>query len=217
MSWAFVEYNLAAVVLLATFWLLIARRISGAVNGYAFQSMVLGAVCLAAFLDSRLWHLFALAASTVVIKGIAIPLVLRRQVRSTVYARREAAYYVGFPTALLIGAALSIVGFVAGNRLELAPGVLGQPVLGVAIAVILLGFFMTLARREAVMQMVGLLVAENGLLLLGLVLGAGLPLLIDFALFLDVLVGAVVMGFLIARMHETVDTTDTSELTRLRG
>jgi len=85
------------------------------------------------------------------------------------------------------------------------------------MAVILLGLFSTVARRDAVMQLTGLLVTENGLLLLGLVMGAGLPLLIDFALFLDVLVGAVVMGFLIRRMHATVATTDTSELTRLRG
>jgi hydrogenase-4 component E len=217
MSWELAEYNLAAVVLLATFWLLIARRVGAGVNGYAFQSIVLGLVCMAAFLQSGLWHLLALALTTVAIKGVLIPVVLRRQVRSTVYAKRETSYHVGFPTALLAGAALSVAGFVAGNRLPLVKDVLGQPVLGVAIAVVLIGFFMTMARREAVMQLTGLLVADNGLLLLGLVLGAGLPLLIDFALFGDVLVGAVVMGFLIARMHETVASTDTSELTRLRG
>lgn len=218
MNWAFIQYNLSAVVLLATFWLLIARRISGAVNGYAIQSLLLGGICLTAYLYSGLWHLLILAASTVLIKGIAIPMVLRRQVGSTVYERRETAYYVGFPTALLVGAALSITGFAAGNRMELAVvGVLGEPVLDVAIAVILIGFFMTVARRDAAMQLTGLLVAENGLLLLGLVIGSGLPLLIDFALFLDVLVGAVVMGFLIARMHETVESTDSSELSRLRG
>jgi hydrogenase-4 component E len=90
-------------------------------------------------------------------------------------------------------------------------------VLGVAVAVILIGFFITVARQDAVMQLTGLLVAENGLLLLGLVMSAGLGLLVDFALLMDVLVGAVVMGFLIARMNATIMSTDTSELTRLRG
>lgn len=217
MSWQLAEYSLASVVLLATFWLLIARRIGAAINGYAFQSIVLALVCLAAYFQSGLLHLLALAITTVVIKGVLIPIVLRRQVRSSVYAKRETSYNIGFPSALLVGAALSVAGFVAGGRLPLVKDVLGQPVLGVAIAVVLIGLFMTMARREAAMQLTGLLVAENGLLLLGLVLGAGLPLLIDFALFLDVLVGAVVMGFLIARMHETVASTDTSELTRLRG
>jgi hydrogenase-4 component E len=211
------EYSLAGVVLLITFWLLIARRVRGAINGYAFQSIVLAAIAGATYVQSFRLHLLLLAISSLVIKGFVIPLVLRRQIRATVYDKRETHYYVGFPTALLIGMLLAIVGFVAANQLAIAKDLLGQPVSGVAIAVVLIGFFIAVARSDAVMQLTGLLVAENGLLLLGLVLSAGLGLLIDFALLLDVLVGAVVMGFLIARMNSTIMSTDTGELTRLRG
>jgi len=211
------EYTLAGLVLLITYWLLIARRIRGAINGYAFQSVVIGVIVLATYAQSLRLHLLVLALSTFLIKGILIPIVLRRQVRATVYDKRETHYYVGFPTALLIGMGLSIAGFVAANRLDIVKDLVGQPVLGVAVAVILIGFFITVARQDAVMQLTGLLVAENGLLLLGLVMSAGLGLLVDFALLMDVLVGAVVMGFLIARMNATIMSTDTSELTRLRG
>jgi len=211
------EYTLAGLVLLITYWLLIARRIRGAINGYAFQSVVIGVIVLATYAQSLRLHLLVLALSTFLIKGILIPIVLRRQVRATVYDKRETHYYVGFPTALLIGMGLSIAGFVAANRLDIVKDLVGQPVLGVAVAVVLIGFFITVARQDAVMQLTGLLVAENGLLLLGLVMSAGLGLLVDFALLMDVLVGAVVMGFLIARMNATIMSTDTSELTRLRG
>jgi len=211
------EYTLAGLVLLITYWLLIARRIRGAINGYAFQSVVIGVIVLATYAQSLRLHLLVLALSTFLIKGILIPIVLRRQVRATVYDKRETHYYVGFPTALLIGMALSIAGFVAANRLDVVKDLVGQPVLGVAVAVVLIGFFITVARQDAVMQLTGLLVAENGLLLLGLVMSAGLGLLVDFALLMDVLVGAVVMGFLIARMNATIMSTDTGELTRLRG
>jgi hydrogenase-4 component E len=211
------EYSMAGLVLLITYWLLIARRIRGAINGYAFQSIVIGAIVLATYAQSFRLHLLVLALSTFLIKGILIPIVLRRQVRATVYDKRETHYYVGFPTALLIGMGLSIAGFVAANRLDVVKDLVGQPVLGVAVAVVLIGFFITVARQDAVMQLTGLLVAENGLLLLGLVMSAGLGLLVDFALLMDVLVGAVVMGFLIARMNATIMSTDTTELTRLRG
>ena len=211
------EYTLAGVVLLITFWLLIARRIRSAINGYAFQSVVLGAIVLATYVQSLRLHLLVLALSTLVIKGIVIPIVLRRQVRSTVFEKRETHYYLGFPTALLVAMGLSIAGFVAATRLSIVKDLLGEPVLGIAIAVVLIGFFITVARQDAVMQLTGLLVAENGLLLLGLVISAGLGLLVDFALAMDVLVGAVVMGFLVARMNATIMSTDTSELTRLRG
>ncbi|HEY8840401.1 MAG TPA: hypothetical protein VIO80_07070 [Candidatus Dormibacteraeota bacterium] len=211
------EYTLAGLVLLITYWLLIARRIRGAINGYAFQSVVIGVIVLATYAQSLRLHLLVLALSTFLIKGILIPIVLRRQVRATVYDKRETHYYVGFPTALLIGMGLSIAGFVAANRLDVVKDLVGQPVLGVAVAVVLIGFFITVARQDAVMQLTGLLVAENGLLLLGLVMSAGLGLLVDFALLMDVLVGAVVMGFLVARMNATIMSTDTSELRRLRG
>jgi len=211
------EYSMAGLVLLITYWLLIARRIRGAINGYAFQSVVIGVIVLATYAQSLRLHLLVLALSTFLIKGILIPIVLRRQVRATVYDKRETHYYVGFPTALLIGMGLSIAGFVAANRLDVVKDLVGQPVLGVAVAVVLIGFFITVARQDAVMQLTGLLVAENGLLLLGLVMSAGLGLLVDFALLMDVLVGAVVMGFLIARMNATIMSTDTGELTRLRG
>lgn len=211
------DYNLAALMLLTTFWLLVARGVAAVVMGYAFQSIVLGALFVAVFVSSGLWHILVLAASAILIKGVAIPIVLRRQVREAVYGSREAGYYIGFPTALLVGAILAITSFVAASRLPVRHLELSEGVLGVSLAVAVLGFFSTVARREAPMQLVGLLVMENGLLLLGVVIGSGLPLLVDFALFLDVLVGAVVMGFLIARMHETAESTDTSELTRLRG
>ena len=153
------EYTLAGLVLLITYWLLIARRIRGAINGYAFQSVVIGVIVLATYAQSLRLHLLVLALSTFLIKGILIPIVLRRQVRATVYDKRETHYYVGFPTALLIGMALSIAGFVAANRLDVVKDLVGQPVLGVAVAVVLIGFFITVARQDAVMQLTGLLVA----------------------------------------------------------
>lgn len=211
------EYALAAVMLLITFWLLIGRRVGSVVTGYAVQSCTLGLLFIAVFLGGAPWHVLVLAASAILIKGVVVPVVLRRQIKRAVYTTRTASYYVGFPTALLIGAALSFLSFLAGGRLPLVRLDLGKEVLGVSIAITVLGLFNTVARREATMQLIGLLVMENGLLLLGVSIGAGLPLLIDFALFLDVLVGAVVMGFLIARMRESASSTDTSELTRLRG
>ena len=214
---ALAEAVLSTLILIATFWLLIARQVRAAINGYAAQSILLGGLAIALFVASHLPHLLALGILTIVIKGAVIPAVIKIQVRGTSYRRRETAYYVGFPTALLIGAGLSLIGLVAASRLPFHTDLLSEPVLGLAIAVILVGLFTTMARRDAVLQLAGLLAAENGLLLVGLVVSPGLGLLIEFALFLDVLIGVVVMAFLIARMHETIASTDTSELSRLRG
>ncbi len=208
--------TLATLVLLTAFWLLVARRVGAVVNGYAAQSIVLGGLAIALFASSGQTDLLALGLLAILIKGLLIPAVIERQARP-VYGLRELQYQVGFPTALLLGAGLTLIAFVAAGRLPFQPGLLSEPVLGMAIAVTLLGLFTTMARRDAVVQLTGLLAAENGLILVGLVISSGLGLLIELSLFLDVLIGVAVMSFLIARIHETVASTDTSELRRLRG
>ncbi len=211
------EITLAALFLLVSFQLILARRLRTAVGAYQLQSWLLGGISIALFVDTHLLGLLAFGLLIVVLKGLAIPTLLRRRMGFALTAGRESAYYVGFPTALLVGAALCLAGFIAASRIPSPSRLLPEAVLGIGIAVLLLGLFTTTARRDGVLQMGGLLVAENGLLLIGLVLAPRLSLLIEFALVLDVLIAVVVMAFLLARMHEAVASTDTSELTRLRG
>jgi hydrogenase-4 component E len=211
------EVTLSVLILLVTFMLIVARQLRTAVFAYAVQSWLLGGVSVALFAITRLLDLLLFGLLVVVIKGVVVPQLLRRRTAFAISGRRETVYYVGFPTALLIGAALSLAGFVSAGQIHLTDELLPSPVLGIALAVLLLGLFTTVARRDAVLQVAGLLAAENGLLLAGLVLEPKLSLLVEFAIVLDVLIAVLVMGFLVARMHEAVSSTDTSELTRLRG
>jgi hydrogenase-4 component E len=211
------ELMLSALLLLVTYWFIVTRRLSSAVSAYSVQSWLLGLVALALYVDTRLIGLLLFGLLIVSVKGILIPRLLRNRVAFALVAGRETSYYVRFPTALLIGAGLSLVGLLAATRLAFQPQLLPQSVLGISLAVFLLGLFTTIARRDAILQVTGLLAAENGLLLLSLVVAPGLSLLIEVAIVLDVLIAVLVMGFLVARMRDAVAGTDTSELTRLRG
>ncbi len=211
------EITLAALFLLVSFQLIVARRLRTAVGAYQLQSWLLGGIAIALFVHTHLTELLLFGLLIVSLKGVAIPTLLRRRMRVALSAGRESSYHVGFPTALLLGAALSLAGFIAASRIPSPSHLLPGADLGIGIAVLLLGLFTTTARRDGVLQMGGLLAAENGLLLIGLVLAPRLSLLIEFALVLDVLIAVVVMSFLLARMREEVFSTDTSELTRLRG
>lgn len=211
------EVILAALILLVTFAFIVTRRLRAAVSAYAVQSWLLGGVAIALFAASGLLELLLFGLLTIAIKGIVVPQILRRRTAFALDGRRETVYYVRFPTALLIGAALTLTGFIAATRIPFTHQLLPESVLGIALAVLLLGLFTTTARRDAILQVTGLLAAENGLLLVGLVLAPRLSLLIEFAIVLDILIAVLVMGFLVARMHQEVASTDTSELTRLRG
>ena len=67
------------------------------------------------------------------------------------------------------------------------------------------------------MQIIGLITMENGIYLLGMSMTAGLPLIIELGIFLDVLIAVVVLVILTHRLRLSFKTTDTDVLRKLRG
>src|SRR6185503_8155269 len=88
--------------------------------------------------------------------------------------------------------------------------------LAFALAVILLGLLMMITRRNAVMQIVGFMSLENGLVLAAT--GAkGMPLVVEFSVAFSVLIAFIVFGVFVFRIRERFDTVDVSALDRFRG
>ena len=73
-----------------------------------------------------------------------------------------------------------------------------------AIANVLLGFLLLVARRKAITQVVGYLVLENGVFVFGLGLAAEQPILVELGVLLDLLVGVFVMGIAIHHISRDV-------------
>ena len=96
------------------------------------------------------------------------------------------------------------------------PG-LGRDALSGALAGFLIGLLIMITRRQAVLQIVGLIMMENGIYLLGLSMTRGLPLIIEFGVFFDVMVAVIVLGILTFRLKLSFMTTDTTVLQKLKG
>jgi hydrogenase-4 component E len=73
------------------------------------------------------------------------------------------------------------------------------------------------SRNKALMQMLGLLVLENGIFLAALTTTFGMPLIIEIGVFFDILIGLLLMGIFAFRIRDTFDHLDVSKLRRLRG
>jgi hydrogenase-4 component E len=72
-------------------------------------------------------------------------------------------------------------------------------------------------RRRVLMQIVGLLVLENGIFLAALATTFGMPLVIEIGVFFDLLMGILLMGVFAFRIRDTFDHLDVTRLRRLRG
>ena len=77
---------------------------------------------------------------------------------------------------------------------------------GSAVALVVVGLAIVVARRPALFQLLGLIVAENGLSLLALSVPGGLPYVIELGALFDLALVVVVASFFTRRIHGELGT-----------
>ncbi len=208
---------LGALIILATLAMLVERQMQGSIRLYATQSLLL-AIC-AAIVGSMTGsiHLFLVAGLTLIFKVLAIPYALNRVIHDTVLEKREIHFVVGMVGSLLIGGLLIALAYFTTVGLVYPGDTLAKLVLPVGAAVVLLGMFILVDRMEAIPQISGLLIMENGVILIAVSTAFGLSLIAEFGLFLDILIGALLLGNLVMRLYEHAGTTAAGTLRQLKG
>lgn len=207
---------LGAIILVTGFAMLAARQVYAAINAYSLQSALLAAVAVVIGYATGSHDLYIVAGLTVVSKTILITYFLY-VVSRRVEAWREFSVYVNIPGSLVIGAGLTIVAYFTTFSFPVHGALAVKPSLAIAVAMMLIGLFVMVSRAQVIMQIVGLVALENGLFLGALAVSYGTPLIVEFGIFFDILIGVIVMGILVERIRHGLDTTATTELTRLRG
>ena len=89
--------------------------------------------------------------------------------------------------------------------------------LGIALACVLLSFLMMITRSKAVPQVIGFLSMENGLIFAATTVTNGMPMIVEFGIALDVLVGVLILGVFMFQIREQFDSLDIHNLETLEG
>lgn len=74
-----------------------------------------------------------------------------------------------------------------------------------------------ISRKDAIGQIIGFLVIENGLFSTALFTTHGMPLIIDLGIFIDLLTAIIIMSMIVFRINTSFQSTDTDKLHNLRG
>ena len=160
-------------------------------------------------------ELFAVAIGVLLLKAGVLPAVLRR-VLADGGSARETQPLVNVPASLLAGALLTLVAYaVSGPLVDLDPTPTTQAV-PVGIAMVLLGFFVLVTRRRALSQVVGFLLLDNGIAATAFLVTAGVPMIVELAVSMDLLLVVLVLQVLTARLRAAFGDTDIDELRELR-
>ncbi|MFZ0192255.1 MAG: hypothetical protein WAL72_35505 [Streptosporangiaceae bacterium] len=212
---------IAAVMLLIEFGMLRQALARDQVRLYAVQSALISVLAIVIAADRNLPDLYALAGLSAALKVVAVPLVLRRLLGTTV-DEEEALGVAGSQTlspasAVLAGIVLAAFGFFCFGSLGIRGPAAPATALAIAGAMVLVAFGLMIVRRDVASQAIGFFSLENAISLAALVVAAGLPLILETAFLFDLLVAVVVFGMLIRVQHARSESLSTADLTRLRG
>jgi hydrogenase-4 component E len=205
----------SSLVLIFGLILLWRRGVTAYVTAFAWQSIVLSAltVIVAYFGDDH--ELYWVAAALYLLKVLIIPRLLRRMERRFAEGR-ELEPYVNTATSLVVAGLLVLFGYAITRplvALSQLPTRAGMPL---AMGLVLVSLFVVISRKKALTQVVGFLMLENGITLLAVLGTYGIPLIVELGVFLDVLMGFLVMQIFIYQIHETFESIDVEQLNRLK-
>jgi len=151
------------------------------------------------------------------IKGGLIPGLLYLAV-NRVAVKREIEPFIGYHASILFGLGIILVSVFITNNLRLSLTEGNDIVLITAITTMASGFFLMMARAKAITQVIGYLMLENGIYLIGTALTNHRHTLyvVEFGVLLDVLVGVMIMGIILHNIGRTFNDVDTTLLGRLK-
>jgi len=210
-----VAHVLGGLMLLLSFTLLYQRRVTAVINALATQGAVLAAAAAWQGFVQHAPQLYLTALIALVAKGVLIPLALRLLIQRF-RLDRTVEPALGIGPSLIAGVALVALAILVVLPITGGARAIAREDLALALSVVLLGMLMMITRRNAILQVVGLMSLENGLILAAVGV-AGMPLVVELSTAALVMVVLVVGGVFVLQIRGQFESIDTALIERHRG
>jgi len=205
----------ATLILMLSFAMISQRRIGNLINLFTLQGAALVAASVLVGYATDQPDLYVSAALTFVLKVVLIPWLLYRVIRR-LNVRWDVETLINIPTTMLVGIGLVIFSFSLALPISRLSSSMASGSLGIALACVLLSFMMMITRSKAVPQVIGFLSMENGLIFAATAVTNGMPMIVEFGIALDVLVGVLILGVFMFQIREQFDSLDIHNLETLK-
>jgi hydrogenase-4 component E len=210
---------MAIACLVLAFVMLGSRWLNNYLYAFAAESWIIAALSASVAYYGGYPELYLIALLTALFRGLFLPFLIWRIMRRLDVSRE--LHEILQPSSALVVGALGVVfallvAYRIGDSIGLASRV-AVLALTVMLSMKLIGFLMLAVRREALSQILGLLVLENGIFLGAQILIPGMPLLIEIVILFDLLIIVASFGVLIQYLVANVGSTSSRDLKRLVG
>jgi hydrogenase-4 component E len=205
----------ATLILLLSFAMISQRRIVSLVNLFMIQGVALVATSFLIGYATNQPDLYISGGLTLLLKVVLIPWMLHRMIRK-LNVRWDIETLLNIPTTMLVGIALVIFSFSLALPISRLSDSIAGGSLGIALACVFLSFMMMITRSKAIPQVIGFLSMENGLIFAATAVTNGMPMIVEFGIALDVLVGVLILGVFMFQIREKFDSLDIHNLETLK-
>lgn len=178
----------------------------------ALQGAALGVLVLTLGVAEHDLELVLVAALVTGVKAVLVPWAVAATGRR---APEVAAPGLAPGAALVWTAVLTTVAFVAARPVVAASGSEWAPAVPVGLSLVLIGFLVMMDRRDALAQLAGFVVVDNGIATVAFLTTGGVPLVVELGASLDVVLVVLILRTLVHRIQEAFGSTDTAELQEL--
>jgi hydrogenase-4 component E len=209
-----IEGLLGILVILSALYMQGQSFVDPTIRAILVQSFLISALFGILAIQSNNINLFYLAILTAVMRGITVPRIMLYQVRKFKHSLRETGLGQRTPALIILGVIMVILGYALFKTI-IEPFVPNAEA-SVAFTLLLLGFLLIISRRNALVQMTGYVEEENAVLLAGALIVPKIPLLIEFAVILDIF-GVVIIGVILSAQRDVFHTLEPKDLEQLRG
>ena len=178
-----------------------------------YQGWLLLLIALLRLHSIHWFDLLFVVTETLIFKAIVVPMMLRRIIKHNKINRVEPAGRSQFSSLVL-----SIVALVASACITylVADDTINQAFFCVSLYALLSGLILIVMRRRLFAHLVGFLVIENGVFLFSMAIGVEMPLLINMAIMLDILMSVLMLGLFMTKVDKQIHTDDSDSLTHVK-
>jgi hydrogenase-4 component E len=130
--------------------------------------------------------------------------------------RREVQPIIGFNASILFGLGLIIAAAFVSRKFDVPSISISSLLLPTTIVLLVGGMFLLIARRNAIAMVLGYIMMENGIYLVGTTFSVRALHIVEFGILLDVLAAVMIMAIILQNIKKTFDNMDTALLRTLK-
>lgn len=190
-------------------------RVINALNWWTLQTVFVSLLLVAEGIHNDALEVIIFGFLLLIAKAGIIPILLRRVLKES-KTEWVGEIYLKRAMSLVFAGGLTLLAYEVTEPL-MALHSSYRSGLAIAIALIFCGLLIMMTRKIAIVQVLGILLIDNGIFLAGFFLTQGMPLLVEFGAAFDILLGIVIIGILSKQMLENYDSLNVDHMRSLKG